>query len=728
MDKSPGGYLWSDLAGSDASAHITGCYTRLREMALAYSTCTSALCDNDSLLNDLLTGLDWMHQSRYNGRIAQYGNWWDWQIGAPLRLLDIAILLYPCLTSAQIADYMDAVGAFLPSASAFTGANRVWTAAAAALRGVILQDGGLVASARDALRQVFRYVSSGDGFYRDGSFIQHDCLSYNGGYGIALLGDISGLISLLDGSPWAVTDPQAGNMYQWVHDAFEPFIYKGALMDMTRGREISRSAVQDHAKGARLIQSILRLSSFAPAAYAAAYRSMVKYWIQADTCRSFYADCPIPLIVSAKAIMNDDSVIPRGELIACKPFNSMDRAVHLRPGFGFAVSMSSGRISNYESINGENKRGWYTGEGMTYLYNGDLGHYSGDYWPTVNPYRLPGTTVDTIARADGSGQNFLSLSSLAGGVELAGLYGAAAMSLQAWNSNLRAEKAWFMFDDEIVALGAGIANREQAGEGWDGAARRVETIIENRRLDDNGGNTLLINGKDRSGPYGWSEDKAVWAHLSGSAAGADIGYFFPGGGVVKGLREARTGSWSLINVNGSKADITRSYQTLWFDHGSNPAAGAYCYVLLPGRSPQQVQNYATNPDIEVLENSTSAQAVLEKTLNVAGVVFLTDTLKWVQRGGVNFISSGKKAVVMTRETPSGIEVAVSDPTQQNSGVISIEINRRASRVCAADYGVAVTRLSPSIKLEVRVNEAKGKIFRAMLSYGGKRWPAGGEEG
>ena len=34
---------------------------------------------------------------------------------------------------------------------------------------------------------------------------------------------------------------------------------------------------------------------------------------------------------------------------------------------------------------------------MTYLYNNDLGHYT-DYWPTVNPYRMPGTTEDTEAR------------------------------------------------------------------------------------------------------------------------------------------------------------------------------------------------------------------------------------------------------------------------------------------------------------------------------------------
>ncbi|MFQ8805082.1 MAG: polysaccharide lyase family 8 super-sandwich domain-containing protein [Alistipes indistinctus] len=45
----------------------------------------------------------------------------------------------------------------------------------------------------------------------------------------------------------------------------------------------------------------------------------------------------------------------------------MDRAVHKRPGFALGIAMSSNRIENYETINGENLCAWYTGDGMTYL-------------------------------------------------------------------------------------------------------------------------------------------------------------------------------------------------------------------------------------------------------------------------------------------------------------------------------------------------------------------------
>src|SRR5262249_52955105 len=82
-------------------------------------------------------------------------------------------------------------------------------------------------------------------------------------------------------------------------------------------------------------------------------------------------------------------------------FASMDRVVALRPGFGFGLSMSSTRIANYESINEENLHGWFTGDGMTYLYIGNADtQFTGDFWPTIDPYFLPGTTVETNPRAN----------------------------------------------------------------------------------------------------------------------------------------------------------------------------------------------------------------------------------------------------------------------------------------------------------------------------------------
>ena len=58
-----------------------------------------------------------------------------------------------------------------------------------------------------------------------------------------------------------------------------------------------------------------------------------------------------------------------------------------------------------------------------------------------------------------------------GGASLNGTYGVAGMHLVSEIGSLEARKSWFMFDDEVVALGAGISMTEE---------RAAETIIENR--------------------------------------------------------------------------------------------------------------------------------------------------------------------------------------------------------------------------------------------------------
>jgi hyaluronate lyase len=707
MDNTPGTYLWSDLNSGSNTSQITAGYNRIKTMALAYATTGSTLQNNAALLADILIALDWMYTNRYNETKTNVANWWDWEIGAPLALNDIVVLLYEQLTSTQITNYMNAIEHFQPTITS-TGANRVWECTVIGVRGILVKNAAKIASARDGLSNVFNYVTSGDGFYKDGSFIQHSKHPYNGGYGLGLLKDMADLMYVLNGSTWTVTDVDIKNVYSWVYDSFEPFMYKGAMMDMTRGRDVSRYYDQDHDSGGAVIGAIIRISQFAPSADAAAFRSMVKSWIQSDTSRDYFTYAPINFIVLGKEIVANATA--RAALVNNYQFPGMDRSVHLRPGFGYGISMSSNRIYNYESINSENLKGWYLGDGMTYLYNNDLAAYT-DFWPTVNPYRLPGTTVDTVTKTNSSGHDALSTKNWVGGTSILDSYGISGMELDASGSTLTAKKSWFMFDDEIVALGSGITNTD---------SRTIETIVENRKLNSSGSNAFTVNGTAKSSALGWSEAMTGvnWAHLAGSETGSNIGYYFPTGAAVKALREARTGKWSNIDGRAGTptTNITSNYLTMWLDHGLNPTNGTYSYVTLPNKTSAQVSSYASSPNVTILENSSTAQAVKETTLNVVGMNFWTDALKWIQVGATNFVSSDKKSAVMTSETVNDIEVAVSDPTQANTGSINIELNRSAASVVAIDPGVSVTQLSPTIKLSVNVSAAKGKTFKAKFSY------------
>jgi len=138
--------------------------------------------------------------------------------------------------------------------------------------------------------------------------------------------------------------------------------------------------------------------------------------------------------------------------------------------------------------------------------------------------------------------------------------------------------------------------------------------------------------------------------------------------------------------------VTTHYGTFWFDHGANPTNADYSYVMLPGSSSAEVDAYAATPDITVLENSTAVHAVRESTLGIIAANFWTSTPHTV-----DLITSNAKSSVLTKETATELEVAVSRPTQLNSGLVEIELARAATGLIDADPSITITQLSPTIK-------------------------------
>lgn len=724
MNKAPARTnLWSDAASTTVSADITTCYSRLRAMALAYATTNCSLQGNASLLADISGGLDWMYTNRYNPTKAIYDNWWDFEIGSPIQLTDIAVLLYDQLTASQLTNNMNTVEKFTPSATTpaaggttgtFTGANRMWKIRAVAVRGCVVKNSAKLAAARDAFSALFVYSTTGDGFYSDGSFIQHTYLAYTAGYGNSLLGTIVPVMSWLSGSTWAVTDPAQTNMYQWVYDSFEPIIYRGAAWDLVRGREISRSSASPQGTGHSILDSIMQMAQFAPAADAARMKSMVKYWAQADTVRNFVSNRPLPTLPMAKQLMANASVTPRGELIGHFTFAEMDRIIHLGLGYGFGLSLCSSRTENFESINGENLKGWFTGDGMTILYNSDLNQFGDAYWPTIDAYRLPGVTADTtVVRTppvphsigpQATGQGTLSPHNWVGGATL-GNYGAAGMQLKGWNVTLTAKKSWFMFDDEIVCLGAGITSADN---------RPIETTVENRKLLATGDNAFTVNDTLKSKTPGWTETmtNVNWAHLAGSVTGSDIGYYFPQPATLKAVREANSGAWSDVGDGSSPNAITRNYLRFGFDHGSKPTNATYQYILLPGRTARRMSQYAAQPHVTVLANNTNVQAVSENSLGITAANFWNDTSQTA-----SIITANKKCSVLVQNDGTFIDVAISDPTQTNTSSVTIQLAANANSVVSIDPAITVTQTTPSIALTVNVNGAQGKTLKARFYVG-----------
>lgn len=712
MDKSPTRtFLWSDAASTTISAQITASYMRLRSMALAYATPGCSLEGNATLLADLIGGLGWLNTNRYNATSVQYDNWWDWEIGTPLQLTDTCVLLYNQLTGAQLTNYMNAVEHQVPTPD-MTHANKVWKARVVGVRGCLVKNSTKLTLCRDAFSAVFPYVTTGDGFYLDGSFIQHNTHPYTAGYGTALLDNMVPVLNWLSGSTWQVNDPAQANLYRWVFDSFEPIIYRGNTFDLVRGREAGRANASTSSHG--IMESILEIAQFAPPADAARMKSMIKGWALSDTTRDFVSGRGLPTLQLAQDLMADTNVVPRAELLAHYTFADMDRVIHLGAGYGFGLSLCSTRIANFESINGENLRGWFTGDGQTILYNSDLNAFADAYYATIDQYRLPGVTADVthnklppVPAAIGpraQGQSTLSPHAWVGGATL-GRFGAAGMQFKGVAVTLTGKKSWFMFDDEIVCLGAGITSSD---------GRPIETTVENRKLASDGANAFTVNGVEKPQTLGWTEamTNVNWAHLAGNLVGSDIGYYFPTPAAIKGVREARTGAWSDIDSDGATNGITRNYLRMSFEHGSSPANAAYRYVLLPGRSARRMGHYAAAPQIVVLTNTTNVQAARETTLGITAANFWTDTLR---TAGV--ITADRKSSVLVQQDGAFIDVAVSDPTHTNSGTINLQIALDGGTLVSADPAITVTQTTPTIMMSVNVAGASGRTFAARFYPG-----------
>lgn len=707
--------LWSDLAPVTEPGNFGQSYTWLRTLATAWATPGTSLTGSAETADALLSALRFTYDTAYHPAARESGNWWFWEIGAPRALMDTCVLLRGRLPDADLADYLAVVDRFCPDADrrtnsptlSETGANRTDKAVIVALRGLLGKNTDKVASARDALSDVrdagrnslFRYTSSGDGFYEDGSFVQHDVVAYTGSYGTVLLGGAAYLLSLLAGSPWAVTDPKVSVMYDAVERSFAPVIFDGLMMDAVRGRAVSRERAGDHRDGATAVAAILLLASGAPADRADRWRALAKGWLTRNRTTPFATLATLPQLALAKAVLDDPAVLAGARTTGSFVFADMDRVVHRRPGWAFTLSLSSRRISAYEAGNGENLHGWYTGDGMTYLYDGDgLGQFNDGFWPTVDPYRLPGTTVDTRERADlgtgGGTSTYRPANAVAGGAVLDGRHTAAAMEVVgAEGSTLRARKSWFLIDNAVVALGAGIT----ASDG-----RTVETVVENRNLGAGGRGRLLVDGVEPGASAAVS--RAGWAHLDGTG-----GYVFPGATALNVLREVRTGTWRAINTGadtgGSTDSVTRRYATLWLDHGVSPTDAGYAYVLLPGASAAATAVWSRSRPVRIVANDTTAQAVEDRRSGLTAVHF------WGAGSAAGITASGP-LTLLVRRRGAQVSVAVADPGRTGT-VVSVELPFRVRSVASSDDTVTVTPGARTV-LTVAVGASRGHTHRAEL--------------
>ncbi|WP_326663954.1 polysaccharide lyase 8 family protein [Streptomyces canus] len=669
----------------DPPAGITRSYSRLWTMTQAYVQPGTGSTGDEALLADVLRGLDHLSATVYNPSTTRYGNWWEWQIGSPRLLMDTAAALYDHLGPDRVTAACAAVDHFIPDtmltdySGTSTGANRVDLCRSVVLRGILGRAPDRIALARDALSPVFPYVTKGDGLYADGSFVQHTWVAYSGTYGQVLLDGLGRLFALLAGSEWEVTDPHRQTVLDSVERAYAPLIHDGLVMDSVNGRAISRGHLKgddrhimrgDHFHGQGIIAAIALLAGGASEEERSRWHGLVKGWIGRDTVTPILTAPQFDVADLARLHAVAASPVPAApEPVGHTLFAAMDRAVHRRPGFVVNIAMASDRIAAYECGNGENPRGWHTGAGMLSWWaerpGGRTDQYTDWYWPTVDWYRLPGTTVSTKRLPDRAGGEWgepkPDVRWVGGTTD--GEYAAIGQHLKGLESTLQARKSWFCVADAVICLGAGITCT-------DGVP--VETVVDNRNLGESGTQSF-VRGRG-------------WAHLEGHG-----GWLVPGD--LRALREDRTGAWSDINTSSTTEARTRRWQTLWLDHGTDPVDASYAYVLMPGATRHAVAARAADHHwLSVLANDSVCQAVRVDRLGLTAANF------W-RAGTAGPLTASAGASVLVRRRGRTATLSVAEPPRSGEP-LEIVWNRPVRSVVRADDTVDIRATGRLLHLRV----------------------------
>ena len=691
-----------------------------------------------------------------------FGNWWNWEIGMPTQLSNTFIFMEDALNKRNpdlIKNYVKGFDNYLRNgkngdvdltAPQHTGTNLADITMNRILQGTVTNDEKRIEKAVNDMMSVFSTIDpyniingNTDGVYADGSFIQHHRVAYTGSYGKLLLQRAVQALVILNGTPWQPSD-QLDTLQNWVYNSFAPVMYEGYMMEIVKGRAVSRTAT-GYSDAVGVIESMVLLTQFLPEQDKIKMESQIKYMVQSMPTKLNANGLALSAVVPYLNIINDENIQAVSQLQkGSYAFNAMDKNIQVGDDFAFALSRSSNRISKYEYMSGENLKPWFQGDGAFYLYlsgRDQSKSFGVNYMAAINPYRMPGTTVPNENRLtipqmfNGSpfypaypagseeqndyvyfpvGTNHFSGSVTLNGNTLAGMqlgddnaYVAKQQGILGDDfiayKNANANKSWFMFGNKIVVMGSDISDDLQ---------RDVTTTIDNRMSDTS--ETTNVSAMDKDGKSvelsNGAHDHLAWIHYQTNEEHTSIGYYFPEDKTVHVKNETRTGNLKDIRTPNPDKEITENFFTLTYEHGKNPKQDTYSYVMMPNASEEEMKSYAKTPDIQVLANTDNVHVVKDLTQNMTGYNFFA-------KGSSNGIKSESAASILKQESKEQTIYAVSDPTfEQKTITFTLDGNYELAQ---SQDGIVVNNQNDKTTIEVNTDQAYGKSIIFSLKQKAK---------
>lgn len=621
-------------------------------LATAWVMPSSQYYQNQDLLKDSISAFQDFIRLSYNPEQSEYGNWWDWESGAARAVADMMCVLYAQLPKPLLQSAADAIAYYIPDPhyqqfhskdkALSTGANRIDLCRATICAAIASGNAERLKRGLSGLSDTWKIVTIGDGFYQDGSFIQHAHTPYTGAYGDVLISGLSMLLTLVGDSHFNIALEDRVNLYRCVDEAYIPAMIEGQVFDNLRGRSVSRITEPASFHGASIMQGILLLAQTAPASYATRWKSICAGWLKRNQYDHFNERGSIHYLALIRdALTSTKEIAPASK--TPKMFAAMDRLVHRTPHWTVAISMCSERISWYECGNEENNWGSRTGSGMRYLYlPHDMGQFEDEFWPTMDYAAPVGTTVDTqplLPKAAGEWGKNTPKNEWTGGITQGDTSLAAMHLIGPDNNGLTARKVWLGTEEMLIELVTDVHT----------TAEQAITVVEHRNLGETNDKTLIIDNQTITEPQTLKNPQR--AELSQVAE-----YFFLTPVTLKAKIEQRSGSWIHINptkkVPHAQDIINRYWATMQVQHQSEQGVA---WVIIP-KGNQEKNGKSQKPEIAIVQNDKNAQCVQLMKQQSAWVI-------WQAGKYMDWIFS-QPCIALAKQTASKLLLTIADPTQK----------------------------------------------------------------
>ncbi|KAJ6440589.1 polysaccharide lyase family 8 [Purpureocillium lavendulum] len=487
------------------------------------------------------------------------------------------------------------------------------------------------AYARTMKTMTFADTAKQDGTHRDGTFLQHTGILYNGNYGKDFFNVFIALESAAIGTSFAAGDDtrsaiaaQArGN--EWM--IFTDYDTRRERWDFNAiGRFVAFPVVDKQASAD---------INFNTTKLAAATKDFTGANDLSDTIRRLQSN-------------------GTEKLVGNKGFWASDYMVHRRDSFMLTNKMISVRSTNSESVNGANPYAFHLGQGTLFSYV--TGNEYEDIMAAWDWNLVPGTTTQlNIPKLAGGNAGNSGKKDFVGVVSDGKVGTSVEDYVDPLDATFSYRKAWFYSDDSVLVITSDIKSSGKAP---------VITVLDNRAVADS----------DKI----WVDDKKVDASKGLEAKGKTL--FYGGNGYVAYgddfaltlAQGERTGNWTEIStstVGETTVSIFSGYTTITKD--------SFSYAMFPATSRGKVAKEARKPSIvPVMGTGVSGAAGSNKLSLVfwpgGDKSIKVDLAKigWAKSGSLTVTSDQPGAYLFKplcnakNKKAMKLRVTLSDPTQK----------------------------------------------------------------